>query len=141
MLRYLAVCLTASLLGCASTHDLKKDGPNIFGGGYIDEQIAPGLYLIKGFSNTSPFVTSDAAARTFENRARQLCAKGYVEVRALADSYKSNLAAPFVPIPSTGIGVRGPTSVVTSKIGHVLCVDSPLTPKEALALLGPDSAE
>ena len=109
------------LVGCASSHDLKRDGINFFGGGYLDEKAAPGFFLVKAFSNSLMVSTSDAAARTFSNRATELCPKGYVEIRTLADSYKDR------------------TQRVNSKIGHVLCNDSPLTAGEARTLLEPQA--
>lgn len=50
------------------------------GGGYIDDEIGPGLYMIKAFGNPSMFVITDAAADTYEYRAKQLCPQGYEEI-------------------------------------------------------------
>ncbi len=117
------IALAILLTGCASSHDLNRDGINFFGGGFIDQRVAPGLYLIKAFSNSLMVATSDAAARTFSNRASELCQKGFVEIRSVSDSYKAS-------------GPR-PLDDVKSKIGHVLCNDSPLTVDEAGSIVKP----
>lgn len=137
--RRLILCFVITLAACSSTHDLKRDGFNIFGGGFIDETVGPGLYLIKGFSNTSPIATPDSAAKTFEYRAQQLCPNGYTEVRAVSDAYASMTPGALVPVPNANLAVPGPKAVITSKIGHVLCVDSPLTLYEARMLFAPET--
>lgn len=62
MIRVLLMTAALMLCGCASTHHIGRDGLNVLGGGFIDDKVGPGLCLIKGFSNRSPFVTADAAA-------------------------------------------------------------------------------
>lgn len=127
---------TALVGSCASTHDLKRDGPNLFGGGFTDEQMGPGFFLIKAFSNTSPIPTPDSAARTFHYRATQLCPSGYSEIRGVTGAYSSSTPGPTVVVPGKHGGpVDLPGHVITSRIGHVLCTDSPLSVDEALAYL------
>lgn len=125
--------------GCASTHDIKRDGHNFFGGGgFIDDQVGPGLHLIKAFSNISPFVTTSSAAKTFEYRANQLCPDGYVEIRAITDAYQSSTPNPSVPVKGVGT-VDLPKAIISSKIGHILCNDSPISAYEAWMLITPES--
>lgn len=136
MLRYIILAALFTLGACESTHDLKRDGANVLGGGFIDEEIGPGLYLIKAFSNTSFFVTPESAAKTFEYRAKQLCSGGYEEIRVLTDAYNSMTPVPKISIPSRpGLNVEGLNQVITSKIGHVRCSDAPISYDEARALL------
>jgi hypothetical protein len=127
---------------CSSTHDLKRDGPNYLGGGgFIDDEIAPGVYRIKGFSNTSPFATPDSAAKTFLLRAKQLCTTGYEEVRSVADSYQSSLngGLTVAPSPKTlAVTLLLPPPVITSKIGFIRCDNSPLSLYEAQMLVAPE---
>jgi len=139
----LYLLLVLLLAACSSTHDLKRDGLNFFGGGFIDEQVGPGLYLVKAFSNMSPIPTPDSAARTFLFRAKQLCPAGYEEVRTVADAYESSSAATVVipDIKRPGLSVVAPPPVVTSKIGHIRCIDSPLTLYEAKAFVSPESEQ
>lgn len=137
MFRLFLLVTLLAIGACSSTHDLKRDGTNIFGGGFIDDKIGPGLYLIKAFSNTSFFATHESAAETFEYRAMQLCPNGYEELRVISDAYESMTPGPTVPVPGfPGVAVSGPKQVITSKIGHVRCRDAPITYKEAKALVG-----
>lgn len=139
------VWLLVLLLNCAcsSTHDLKRDGPNYLGGGgFIDDEMAPGVYRIKGFSNTSPFATPDSAAKTFRLQAEQLCPAGYDEVRSVANSYRSSSGGVTVapdPIKNPAVAVAVPPPVITSKIGFIRCNDSPLSLYEAQMLVPPKS--
>jgi hypothetical protein len=121
---YCTAVASLTLSGCASDHDLKRNPVNFFGGGYIDQPVAPGIYQIKAFSSNLVMATSDAAARTFENRARSLCPAGFSEVRAVVASRNS--------------GVGRPNDDVKSKIGYVRCNDSPLSLREAQALVAPE---
>jgi hypothetical protein len=121
----IAIVIAAGVLwGCASDHDLKRSPVNFMGGGYIDDTVAPGIFLIKAFSNNLVIATSDAANRTFQNRAASLCPAGYTEVRSVEASRNS--------------GVGRPNDEVKSKIGYVRCNDSPLTLHEARALVAPE---
>lgn len=128
MAKNLYLLLILLLTACSSTHDLKRDGLSMFGGGFIDEQVGPGLYLVKAFSNISPIPMPDSAANTFRYRAEQLCPVGYDEVRTLANAYRSSSGAT-------------PPPVVTSKIGHIRCTDSPLSLHEARAFVSPESEQ
>jgi len=140
MTRLIAAILTVLILfGCASTHDIKRDGHNVFGGGgFIDDQLGPGLYLIKAFSNMSPFVTTASAAQTFEYRAKQLCSSGYTEVHPITDAYQSSLPNPSVAVKGAGL-IDTPKWIVTSKIGHILCNDSPISAYEAWMFVTPEN--
>ncbi|MFZ2334469.1 MAG: hypothetical protein WAW35_06105 [Sideroxyarcus sp.] len=140
------IWLLALLLGsaCSSTHDLKRDGPNYLGGGgFIDDEIAPGVYRIKGFSNTSLFATPDAAAKTFRLRAEQLCPAGYEEVRSVANSYRpQNGEVAVRPDPKNpAVTALLPPPPITSKIGFVRCNDSTLSLYEVQMLVTPESEQ
>ncbi|MCK6391475.1 MAG: hypothetical protein L6Q40_10735 [Azonexus sp.] len=118
-MRPLVLLILTIVMGCASDHDLKRDGPNLFGGGFIEDEIKPGLYLIKAFSNTSPFSTLDSAKRTFMKRADALCGKdSYTIVNSNLDSYDSSF--PLSPPPK-----------ISFMAGHVLCSSSRITLEEA----------
>lgn len=122
------------LCSCSSTHDLKRDGINILGGGFLDDQVGDGFYLIKGFSNTALFATKDSAASTFEYRAKQLCPEGYAEVRAVTNAYKPAIPSAN-PGPQPFAIFEAPRNVITSKIGYILCSNSPVTLEEAKAIV------
>ncbi|WP_150123916.1 hypothetical protein [Methyloversatilis sp. RAC08] len=119
---------------------MKRDGPNyIGGGGFIDDEMAPGVYRIKGFSNLSLFATPDSAAETFRYRAEQLCPAGYNEVRSSLNAYRSsNGGVTIVPNPKIPVPVELPPHVITSKVGFVRCNDSPVSLHEAQMLVAAD---
>lgn len=126
---------------CSSTHDLKRDGPNYLGGGggFIDDEMARGVYRIKGFSNLALFATPDSAATTFRCRAEQFCPAGYDEIRSSLNSYRSSSSGvTIVPDPKNPIPVELPPPVITSKMGFVRCNDSPLSFHEAQMLVTAD---
>lgn len=113
----------ALISGCASDHDLKRDGLNFFGGGYIDDELGVGLYSVKGFGNSALFSTPDAAYKTFANRAETLCkGKGYQIIN-------SNLGTHDTLSSGTA------SLKVTFMAGNILCSDSPITFEEAKKLL------
>lgn len=121
---YLSGLVTIALIsGCASDHDLKRDGQNFFGGGYIDDELGVGLYSIKAFSNSALFSTPDSAYKTFANRAETLCrGTGYKIIN-------SNLGTHDTLTSGTT------TLKVTFMAGNILCSDSPITFEEAKKLL------
>ncbi len=136
MIKYFFYAILLTLTACSSTHDLKRDGLNIFGGGFIDEELGPGVYFIKAFSNTSLISTPKSAANTFEYRAKQLCPIGYEEIRTLSNAYQSMTPGSDIPIPNKpGFFMQGPQMVITSKIGHIRCNDAPITINEAKSLV------
>lgn len=125
-IRPLCLLVALSLAGCSSNHDLKRDGPNLFGGGFVDEEVRPGLYLIKAFSNTSPLSTLESAKRTFIRRADALCGTGeYTIVNSNLDSYQSS--TPLTPPPR-----------VSFMAGHVLCSNSKMSVEDARKVLSLD---
>lgn len=117
-----AVVIAGTLTGCASDHDLKRNGYNLAGGGFIDDEIRPGLYSIKGYSNTSifPSLERDGAAKTFFKRADALCGIGTYTV------------------VDHNLGTYSASVHVTFMAGHVLCANSSLTVEEARKVLSLD---
>jgi hypothetical protein len=133
------ILIAGALCACSSTHDIKRDGQSLLGGGFIDEQEGPGLYLVKAFANISPFPTPAAAESTFRYRANQLCPQGYTELGVRAASYVAEGGPPPITLGS-GVTFRADRRV-TSRIGHILCNDSPLTAHEATAYLDLDDSK
>src|SRR5436305_1631674 len=75
----IAACL---LCACSPYHDL-KDGHTILGGGFKDQEVAPGLFGIMVKSNASLWTTHDAVHETWIKRANELCGPdAYVELAA-----------------------------------------------------------
>lgn len=120
--RVLPVVIAGTLAGCASDHDLKRNGYNLAGGGFIDDEVRPGLYLIKGYSNFSmlPSLERDGAAKTFFRRADALCGAGaYTVVNYNLGTYSASVPVAFAA-------------------GHVLCTNSGFTVEEARKILSLD---
>jgi hypothetical protein len=118
----LSVVIACTLSGCQSDHDLKRNGYNVMGGGYIDDEVSPGLYSIKGYSNFAIFssLERDGAERTFLRRADTLCGAGaYTVIDYKFGGYNANLHVTYVT-------------------GHVLCANSGITPEEARKILAVD---
>jgi hypothetical protein len=118
-LHLLLLVIACSLMGCASNHDLKRNGYNVMGGGFIDDEVRPGLYLIKGYSNFAvlPSLERDGAARTFFRRADALCGAGaYTVVNYNLGTYSASVHVTFMA-------------------GHVLCANSGITVEEARKIL------
>jgi hypothetical protein len=117
--RLLPVIICYALAGCASDHDLKHNGYNFMGGGFIDDEIRPGLYLVKGYSNFAmlPSLERDGAAKTFFRRADALCGAGaYTVVNYNLGTYSASVHVTFMA-------------------GHVLCANSGITVEEARKIL------
>jgi hypothetical protein len=115
----LSALVACSLAGCASDHDLKRNGYNVMGGGFIDDEVRPGLYLIKGYSNFAvlPSLERDGAAKTFFRRADALCGAGaYTVVNYNLGTYSASVHVTFMA-------------------GHVLCTNSGITVEEARKIL------
>jgi len=115
----LLLVIACSLMGCASDHDLKRNGYNVMGGGFIDDEVRPGLYLIKGYSNFAvlPSLERDGAARTFFRRADALCGAGaYTVVNYNLGTYSASVHVSFMA-------------------GHVLCANSGITIEDARKIL------
>jgi hypothetical protein len=121
----LLLAAACALAGCASDHDLKRNGYNLAGGGYIDDEIRTGLYSIKGYSNFSmlPGLERDGAAKTFFRRADALCGAGaYTVVNSNLGTYAASVRVTFMA-------------------GHVLCANSGMTVAEARSILKLDEPD
>ena len=120
--RLLPVVIACALTGCASDHDLKRNGYNLAGGGFIDNEIRPGLYSIKGYSNFAILssLEEDGAARTFYKRADALCGPGaYTVVNHNLGTYSASVRVTFMA-------------------GNDLCANSGITLEEARKILALD---
>jgi len=118
--------------GCTSTHNLKTDGHNPLGGGFADEEIRSGLYLLTATGNMSPWPSFTAANGTWRGRADQLCGKNaYQEITISRDAGYQGTTPTYVS-PSMMLDIpRHNTSVS----GYVLCNASGMTRNEAIKYL------
>jgi hypothetical protein len=116
--------LACVLCACSPYHDL-KDGRSILGGGFKDQEVAPGLFGIMVKSNASLWTTHDAVHETWSKRAAELCAPdGYTELAA--QDLENEL-------PSTTGGALH--DVVTTRIAFALCTRSALTAAQATEVI------
>lgn len=123
---------TLTLCGCVSTHNLNVDGPNAFGGGFIDREILPGFYYLTAIGNVSPWPSFSAAIGTWRLRADQLCGENaYQEIRAsVSDGLKGLTTVNIRP----GITLDVP-KYNTSIGGYILCASSGISHDEAVRYL------
>lgn len=123
----------AILSGCVSTHNFRTDGISIFGGGFFDEELRPGLHKMTAVGSTAPWPTFGAAKATWKSRADQLCGiDAYSEIvssenaglRGTTPIYVAP-ARQVVPVPSFNAMIHG----------YVLCKHSGITVEEAVKYL------
>lgn len=128
LLRQLFVLASAILAGCASTHNLKTEGNNLFGGGFIDRELRPGLYRMTARSNNAVWPSFAAARSTWQARAEELCGKDSYTTFDTATSEGRAHPVPFVLRP----GVVLPAYTYNATIsGYLLCKSSSLTVDQA----------
>lgn len=78
--RISAVLMTVSLSGCVSSMEYKRaDMDGFFGdpGGYLDKEIAPGVYVIEVLEQGGYSITVNDLVPHWERRAAELCPGGY----------------------------------------------------------------
>lgn len=127
---FLVLGITA-LAGCASTHNLKADGINILGGGFIEEELQPGFFRMSATSNTALWASTDGAAETWKKRADHLCGKdAYVNI----DTFNSQDSRLSPVSLRHGVVVWGSASNATIS-GYVLCNSSRMTVGDATDFL------
>jgi len=122
---YLALC--ALFVGCASSGDPVADYyyPGR-GGGYIDYQLAKGLFHVAAKGSGGLFISSpDSAREVWGKRATELC--GTTEYKELS------VREHFINLTS------GPSQVLIGmqphKDGYALCKNAEASEAEALALI------
>lgn len=109
--------LTCMLItSCASTHNLKTDGPTFMGGGYHVSESDGGGYRIYTKSNASPWTNFGSVRDTWENLAEEKCGdSGYTELDVDEYSYELQPAMwgmlKYLISVKRGIAVCNTTSV------------------------------
>jgi hypothetical protein len=124
--------LVGAPAGCSSTHDLKRDGFNGFGGGFSDEEIRPGLYKLVAIGNVAPWPSFSAAKGTWQGRADKLCGPGaYQEI---VEDQQPGLRGYALTFVQPGVVLSLPR-YNTSIRGYVLCNSSGMTREDAIQYL------
>ena len=126
------VIVLAPLAACSSSHNFKTDGHSMFGGGFADEEIQPGLNEMTATGNFAPWPSFGAAAGTWKTRADQLCGKGaHLEIVMNRDAvYRAEVST------YTGLGkVISLPKFNATMSGYVLCNSSSMTRSDAIKYL------
>jgi hypothetical protein len=85
----LTMGMAGLLSSCAPMHDLKNEGASLFGGGFYDREIRPGIYWLSAKTNAAVFVNVSGARNTWVARADQLCGRGsYSEYQVAESTYE-----------------------------------------------------
>lgn len=118
-----------ALSGCASTHNLRTDGNNLFGGGFIDEELRPGLYRMTAKSNMAIWPSFGAARSTWASRANELCGKdAYTAFDTTASEGRTQ---PFPLVPHHSVVVFSASNYSATISGYLLCNSSSLSVDQA----------
>lgn len=119
----------AGLAGCASNHDLSK-GSNMLGGGYKQDELAPGFFHIYARSNHAPFINIEAARTTWRTGAERACLSAEFDELKIKETEKDT------GLQNSG-GVR---YLVSERTGYAKCDSTKLKPDEINKLIQQDSA-
>ena len=107
------------LAGCSSYHNINKDGESYLGGGFKDSVIADGVFKITAKTNFAPWTNFDAANKTFNRRAKELCAGNYNVIKSSEEEFEH-------------LETEGAAKYIISRVeGYVRCEFSKLTDEEA----------
>ena len=119
--RCIGLVLAALMLSaCASTHNL-REGPSLLGGGFIEEQLRPGLYRLRARSDGSMWPTFEAARSTWSQRADLLCGKdSYLSFDTDTNPGQRQPVPVFLP----GQPVISVSTFNATITGYVLCASS-----------------
>ena len=116
------------LAGCASNHNFATDGYSVFGGGYTEQKLAPGLYDVAAIANFTPWPNAGAAMSTLRARGTALCGSGAFQeiVDDQAEGYRGNTivvrSGQVLALPRYNASIRG----------YILCDSSGMTRDQAI---------
>jgi hypothetical protein len=114
------------LIGCASNHNLQKDGLNLLGGGYYESTLAKGIHHISVKTNFAPWVNRAGAANSWRARAATLCGPAGFQEADVSEGYYYQGPPPYDLLPY----------IITTRDGYAVCKDLGLTLDEAMASIG-----
>ena len=121
----LTTALVAGLIGvvgCASSHNLSKDGHNTLGGGYQVSKVRDGIFHISARTNWAPWVNTSGARSSWRDRAREACQSEKYRELEIAETSHDHL-------PPMGALLR---YIVTTRTGYAVCDSANLSDEEAL---------
>ncbi|MBL9217001.1 MAG: hypothetical protein JNG82_00825 [Opitutaceae bacterium] len=115
------IVLSLALAGCASYNDLNGRKGMSSTGGFRDQKLGDGLFLITAMSGFAPWENQAGARKTFSRRAVELCGDDRFTVLWFDEQSMS----------ATGLDAH----IVTTAIGYALDKDSPLSGDEAKRII------
>lgn len=126
-------CGAVLLASCSSTHNLKTDGTNVMGGGFLDDEVVPGIHRLTASSNRAPWPSMDAARETWKYRADQLCGKDAHQSFETSVSDGLGAVPTIIFLPSASMFVL--QSYNASIGGYVVCSSTGMSIPQAQRFL------
>ena len=129
MMRLVVLSAVLLLTGCsASYHNINKNGESALGGGFRDKEVANGVHFIIAKTNFAPWTNFDAAQKTFDRRAKELCGGDYTTLDMKKDQFEQ-------------VQTQGAAKYIISRIeGHVHCKSSTISVEDAKSQAGIEGA-
>ena len=123
--KLLGPAMTAAILcGCASTHDIQREGHHPLGGGFNDSQLRQGLFRIDAKSNLGIVADISSARLAWKLRAEQLCGSSEFQEFAVHEySVDSHLR------------YMGVTPKIAGRVGYALCASAGISAADAIAFV------
>jgi len=113
------IILLSGLSACASNHDLKQ-GSNMLGGGYRQEELGAGLFYLYARSNHAPWANYEAARTTWRNGAEKACGSADYDELSVRETERD-----------TGLqNSSGVRYLVTERTGYAKCDSTTLSVEE-----------
>jgi len=113
------IMATAFLCGCASSHNVATGSANLLGGGYYQQKVHDGIFLISVKTNWAPWTSTSTARSSWREHARALCgSERFRELEITEGSYDQGLR-----------------QIVTTRDGYAVCEKTDLSDEAALALI------
>ena len=125
MKKYSLIFTLSILSACSSYHNLKEDGNNALGGGFIEEKIDDGLYELTARSNFAPWAQFGSAEKTYNKRATELCSTNYINLESERSAFDST----------------GMNHIIAQIKGYILCENSSIQEQQAMELVNKYKAE
>jgi hypothetical protein len=123
----LAILFSLLAGGCSTHSNLNQTNrPSAFGG-FKDQTLAEGLFLIEGTSGVAPWENAGGARKIFERRARELCGDDRFTILWMYEE------------TGTPLGLR--LYKTTTIVGYVCDTDSPLSIDEAKRIINEQRSE
>ncbi len=120
MNRLIAISLTILISGCTANRNMLKEGPNMYGAGYMEEEVVDGVFKIYVKHNPSMFAGQQDVNEDWHKRAKRLCGEhGYRELKSYGSGRRDSFTS-YVPLGSAIIPITSSTGTY-GKQGYAVC--------------------